>query len=262
MKAGPLSRFVGLLLLIWLAAWFPIGLVVGDYDYVLTTASRGSLERALYQYFLYAGLVGLFLFSWRKHPPHRPRWGRWSSFFLYLFWGLTATVVLRFFLAQWGYAQWAPRSYDGWSWLGLALGCLIVGVAEEAVFRGFLLGHLVQRLGWLPGAWLASLLFAVVHLFRPGEVMFKTSYGVGLTLLGFLLANIAWQNRSILASAGFHCGLIWFNLSTKTVTYQESLLSGFQQEPVSGLVGWIFILAFFLTWRKILSLSHANKHVH
>lgn len=244
-------RFFALLALVWVAAWLPIGIWAGDPTYVLTPASRDTEARQLYQLLLYGGLALIFFDSWRRSRPARPQWRRWQLLPFYLIQGLLATVVLYGLLMKLGYASWAMSDNTAWQWLLLIGGCVAVAFIEEAVFRGFLLAHFVQRLGWPRGVAIASLIFAAVHLFRPGEASFKVTYGIGLLLLGYLLSCIAWHHNSLPASAGFHAGVIFFNITTDLESFHPSIWSGSQQEPVSGLASWILTVAFLLGWRYL-----------
>lgn len=252
-----LSRFFALLALVWVLAWLPIGLWVGDFDYVLQPVSRHSFERQLYQVFLYAGLLLVFLDSWRKQRPKRPRWGRPGYLLFYFAQGLIATLILRGLLQHTGYATWSPFPGSAGVCLEVLASSLAVALVEEAVFRGFLLPRLVERWGWNWGVWLSSLIFAAVHLFRPGSTTFKVTYGIGLLLLGYLLASLAWRHNALFASVGFHSGVIFLNIGTSLDNFTPSVWSGWEGEPVSGVLSWILTMLFWLVWMKV---AFGGKH--
>lgn len=63
--------------------------------------------------------------------------------------------------------------------LGLALA---PGLAEELLFRGFVLGALARRFGWPVGMLVSSLLFGAVHL--------ELVHGAAASLLGLYLAAV------------------------------------------------------------------------
>ena len=174
---NPLSRFLAMSAMVWLASWIPIGLWAGDVDFVLTPASRDTAARQLYQILFYSGLLVIFALSWR-----------------------------------------------------------------------FLLGHLVERLGWTRGAWLTSFIFALVHLFRPGSLYFKICYGLGLLILGYLLARLAWHYGAVSASAGLHAGIVLFNIAGTLTAFHPNPWAGWNSEPVSGVVSWVFTLGFLGLW--------------
>ena len=243
-------RFVLALLSVWLLAWIPIGIWIGDIDYVLTTVSRGSSERQLYQALLYLGLGVVFFLYWRQHKPNRPGWGTAKWFAVYFGQGLLASVVLRLILWKLGFCSWEVTGDSCLFGVQVLLSCLTVALVEEAVFRGFLLGHLVAKFGWSKGASLCSLLFASVHLFRPGSLTFKLMYGIGLFALAYLLSCLAWHHDSIFASAGFHGGVILLNLGLDLEFFQVSVWSGFAREPVSGLLSLVLTLSFVSFWSR------------
>lgn len=247
-KPGGLGRFLGALLVVWLLAWLPLGLLKGDPDFVLTAVSRGTPERQLYQGLLYGGLLLVFLDAWRRRPPSRPAWGLPGDFARYAVLGLLSALVLRAVL--WGLGARdipGPPDLSVQAVLLALASAVVVAVAEEAVFRGFLLGRLAEKWGPTAGLWLSSGLFATVHLFRPGSLPFKAAYAVGLLLLAGLLGRIAWR-RNIAASAGFHGGVIWPNLLDPTVDLSQSWWAGWQGEPASGLLAWALTAALWGQW--------------
>ncbi len=238
--------------LVWVAAWLPIGLWSGDPDYVLTRVSRDTWQRQFYQVCLYLGLVLVFLDAWRRNAPERPRLGKLSHFAGTAVVGLVTALVTRgiFWLAGAREVLWAPFT---WSEVPLAVAsCMAVGLAEEAVFRGFLLSQLVKLWGWRKGAVVSSLIFASVHLFRPGSWAFRLGYGVGLFILALLLARLAWAYSSVLASAGFHSGLIVLNLLDPWQGLSVTWWSGWQQEPLSGVLSWVLTLGLWHSWERLL----------
>lgn len=256
---NPLSRFLGSAALAWILAWLPVGLWVGDLDFVLTPVSRGTWERQLYQVLLYSGLFFLFVDSWRRFKPKRPRWGSWRLFALFFVQGLLATFVLRGVLYQAGWATWSWVAPSALEMARIGLSCVVVALVEEAVFRGFLLGHLVEKWGWRKGAWTSCALFASVHLFRPGSPSFKLCYGLGLVLLAYLLSCLAWHYESILCSAGFHGGVILLNLATTMESFEPTIWSGWNSEPVSGLVSGLLTLAFLGAWSYLVKWSPRSR---
>lgn len=233
-----------------MASWLPIGLWVGDFDYVLTTVSRNTFERQLYQWLLYSGMIAVAIDSWRRHRPSRPRWGAMKFFGLYFLQGLVASTLLRLVLIEAGWANWSLTDSSLIFLSQVLVGCFAVALVEEAIFRGFLLGHFVASLGWRKGAFLTSILFASVHLFRPGGMEFKLPYGLGLLALGYLLAFIAWRHDALWASAGFHAGVILLNLGLTLRDFRPGFWSGWNDEPVSGAVSVGMTLAFFAIWER------------
>ncbi len=232
--------------MVWLVSWLPIGIWVGDFDYVLTRVSRGTWQRQLYQGLLYSGLLLVFLEFWRRHAPQIPRRGRLSELLSYLLLGLFGAGVLKLALYLLGSRGGAEFPDQAWSWLVAGLSALGVALVEEAVFRGFLLGGLAQRWRAPHAVVVSSVIFASVHLFRPGSAEFKLGYGLGLFLLAVFLARIAWK-RSIAASAGFHAGVIFWNF-IDGVHIEPSWWAGWQNETSSGALAWLFTTLLWLQW--------------
>lgn len=246
--AGVLGRFFLHALLVWLLAWLPLGLWRGDPDFVLTTVSRGSIERQLYQGLLYGGLLLLFLQAWWRHAPPRPGRGRARDLIAYAAMGLAGALGLRLFTVLLGARDWPATDWTVSRLLVALLSGLAVALIEEALFRGFLMGRLAQLTTPTKALLISSGLFALVHLFRPGTLYFKVAYGTGLFLLALLLGRIAWVKCSVAASAGFHAGVIWPNLLDPWPGLQAGWWSGWQGEPVSGALSWLLTALLWMQW--------------
>ena len=179
--------------------------------------------------------------------------------------GLGGVVSLFFILASLGWislqsptAQFPKILVEG---LGVALA---FGLAEEFLFRGWLLFELERD--YSPGLalWVSSVLFAMAHYIRPISVILKTwPQFFGLLLLGMALV---WAKRSpshyserrasgkLGAPIGLHAGLVWgyyaFNVG-ELVNYIPQVpewLTGIDKNPLAGLLGLALlgvIAAFF-----------------
>jgi membrane protease YdiL (CAAX protease family) len=247
-KQSPLARFFFSVLAVWVVAWLPLGLWKGDLDYVLSAVSRQSVERQVYQGLLYCGLLLVFLDSWGRHAPLRPGPGRLIDLLRYAGLGLTSALVLRVVMFAAG-ARPIPSLEPSLVTVLIALvSALTVAVVEEAVFRGFLLGCLAQSMKPASAIVISSVLFATVHLFRPGPISFKAGYALGLFLLAVLLARVAWAKGSVAAAAGLHAGVIFPNLLDPWVGLAPYWWSGWQQEPASGALGWLLTLGLWAQW--------------
>lgn len=93
------------------------------------------------------------------------------------------------------------NTYD----IGLVLLSLSVldPIAEEIVFRGYMLNRLLPQLGEKASIWCVTVIFALCHL-----SLFWVIYGVAL---GWVLAKISIRHDNILYSIALHIG---FNLPT------------------------------------------------
>ncbi|UEP31507.1 MULTISPECIES: CPBP family intramembrane glutamic endopeptidase [unclassified Burkholderia] len=124
----------------------------------------------------------------------------------------TAAVCLAGALA-FGMVGWAPKwPASGWMWL--ANNVLLVTLAEEALFRGYVQGGLTRvlgRFGWGPWVALAigALLFGAAHAAGGWHwIVLGTVAGIGY--------GLAWRRGGLFASALAHAGLnvIHFGLFT------------------------------------------------
>ena len=158
-----------------------------------------------------------------------------------------------------GLASWSFTTKPPLQVVKVLGGCLVVALAEEALFRGILLNHLVGVLGKAKGFALCSLVFAAVHLFRPGTWSFKLCYGLGLVLLAYLLAAIFDCHCSILASAGFHAGVILPNFFLQKQSFQESFWAGWNGEVVSGAVCWLALGIWGSLWMVWFNRRRRDK---
>ena len=82
--------------------------------------------------------------------------------------------------------------------------CFLVGVAEEVVFRGYVLQVLERRWGSMIALLLSSIFFGLEHLQNPGE----TAVDVVNVIVdaGVPLAAAYLMSRSLWLSIGLHCG--------------------------------------------------------
>lgn len=142
-------------------------------------------------------------------------WQAWGMAFMLGSLGVAALYGLQ---VGCGWARLAPWPGDlltvAIAGAGVAFG---VGLAEELLFRGWLLFELERDYGALAALWLNGLLFAVAHFLRPLSVILATwPQFLGLLLLGLTLV---WARRSPLPGTasktalgfpvGLHGGLIW-----------------------------------------------------
>jgi uncharacterized protein len=96
--------------------------------------------------------------------------------------------------------------------------CLVAPVAEEIFFRGFMFRVLAARLGPVPGALLAGVVFGLVH--APNPILGL----IALAILGVGLCFLYWRLQSIIPCMALHAlnNSITFGLTTKL--HDEALL--------------------------------------
>lgn len=90
-----------------------------------------------------------------------------------------------------------------WQW-GAAF--LLVGIAEELMFRGYLQQTLARGLNFRWACAITALLFAAAHGFNPGETPFTLAIGAGFALL---LSLSVWRTGTLWWAIGFHAAWDW-----------------------------------------------------
>jgi membrane protease YdiL (CAAX protease family) len=234
-----IGALLGGILLTWVACWLPLGLWAGDATLLLHPVSAPMGLRQLYLVMLYTGLLGTLGFCWKTFPPPL----RWSSPHLLKLLGVAwlALGLERLLLWPW----WKPAWPSTAAWLSALLVAPLVALIEEAVFRGYLYGHLKARWG-LPRAALGlSLFFALVHLFRPGDALFKLFYGLGLTLAALVLV-LARERTGLLGATLLHSSWISAAILDPPGQVVPGWWSGLRGEPAAGMCSWLFLLGLAL----------------
>jgi membrane protease YdiL (CAAX protease family) len=83
---------------------------------------------------------------------------------------------------------------------------ILVGLAEEFAFRGYLQYTLTTGIGFWPSAILLSLLFGLAHRGNPGETYFGL---VSVVLFGLLFCLFLRRTGNLWWAVGFHAGWDW-----------------------------------------------------
>jgi membrane protease YdiL (CAAX protease family) len=83
---------------------------------------------------------------------------------------------------------------------------VIVGLAEEFAFRGYLQFTLTTGMGFWPSAILLSLLFGLAHASNPGETKFGL---LSVVLFGLLFCLFLRRTGNLWWAVGFHAGWDW-----------------------------------------------------
>jgi hypothetical protein len=83
---------------------------------------------------------------------------------------------------------------------------VLVGLAEEFCFRGYLQFTLTTGMGFWPAAILLSVLFGAAHMGNPGE----TKFGLfSVVLFGLLFCLFLRRRGNLWWAVGFHAGWDW-----------------------------------------------------
>ena len=249
---------IGVFLLGLVLLWLPISLPF----YWLADTGRLALGGSIATGLLYL----LFLLMW-------PIWSRrvygltqpWRSLGLVRRFGLLVDALIGFALGVAGVTLLAAIQWTlGWaSFQGPATSPLqlvteavlvgwAVGVAEEVLFRGWLLLELERDYHPALALWVNGLIFAAVHFIKPLPAILATlPQFFGLLLLGFTLVwarrapsmGLARTTSALGWPIGLHGGLVGTyyvvsvgQLFTPTGAVPE-WVTGIQQNPLAGLMG-------------------------
>ncbi len=90
--------------------------------------------------------------------------------------------------------------------LAWSLTFLIVGLAEEFAFRGYLQFTFTTGMGFWPAAFLTSAIFGLAHAGNPGESKFGL---VSVVCFGLLFCLFLRRTGNLWWAVGFHAGWDW-----------------------------------------------------
>lgn len=252
-----LGTFLSILLLLWLPLAIPIYLTVSDRNLV-TILTMGLL----FVQFLF------FLKFWGKNVYGKTNvFAHYGLEFSYrnardlirgLSLGLGATLILFAFAGLLGWLTWRQPTISLFQLIleGL-ISALLIGLAEELVFRGWLLDELEQNRHPNSALWLTSFIFATVHFLKPLPEIIRTLPSfLGLLILGIALvwAKRKYQGR-LGKSIGLHAGLVWGYYIVdvgKLVSYSGAVpewITGVNNNPIAGLLG-LFVLLIITYFQK------------
>lgn len=246
-----LGIFLSILLLLWLPLAAPIYLLVSDRNLV-TILTMGLLF----------GLFIPWLRFWNQKVYGQPQvfksYGleRSRKNAIELLNGLTIGLFLVLILfgveGQLGWLAWQhPKLFLPQLIIEGLLSALGVGLAEELVFRGWLLDELERDYRLSGALWANAALFAVTHFLKPlSEVIRTFPQFPGLLVLGLTLVWAKRKHRGRLGiSIGLHAGLVWgyyiINVG-QMVRYSDRIsdwITGVDRNPLAGLMGLMFLSA-------------------
>ena len=233
-----------------------------------------SLLGTLVSFFLFLSIIPLWArIRWRKSRP-------WYSIGFvdedvlqtarYFLTGiLTSTfllIVLTIFILLYSSSKVSLDLTSHLIFNAISLG-LIVGIAEELIFRGWLLNELRLLLGSQWNAIIVqSFIFSIVHLKLAYTFQASLALSLGLFILGIVLAINSLLNRgSLWGCIGIHGGLVgqWFLLSfgvIKIAPDTSSLLIGpteLNSNPIGGLLTILFLTIFLAS--QFIALARAGR---
>ncbi len=149
---------------------------------------------------------------------------------------------------------------------------ILVGTGEELLFRGILLGGLMQHLRRGAAVAWTTAIYAVVHFLRGGKQSGAVGLAsgverlasafapladwailpglVGFVLLGLVLAYARLRSGALYLAIGLHIGWVFTLRAGRVIMdfpLEPGLLWGARRPPiVSGIAGWAAIVATFL----------------
>lgn len=166
--------------------------------------------------------------------------------------GLLSLLLMFVLQSAFGWVVWQfPQPTFARIFLEGAGVAIAYGVAEELLFRGWLLDELQRGYSAQTALLTSSIIYAALHCIRPLQESIQFP---ALIILGLILvwAKRLTQGRLGL-SIGFHAGLIWgyyiVNVG-QLVTYSDQVpewVTGIGRNPLAGIVG-IFSLGAIALW--------------
>lgn len=245
-----LGIFILALLVLWLPFAFPIYVFLKLDSNATTILTMGLMFVA----FL------ILLFFWSRKVDRNPFWlkqyglERTSKNGIDLINGLSIGLLLTLSLflveAILGWLVIKPASIFLLKIVGEGLlSALGVALAEELLFRGWLLNELAKDYSRNTVLWSVALIFASLHFIKPiKEIILTFPQFPALILLGIILV---WARRScsnrLGICIGIHAGLVWgyyiFNVG-KLLEYTGKVpawITGINNNPIAGLMGILFL---------------------
>jgi hypothetical protein len=189
--------------------------------------------------------------------------------------GLACLMLMFGLYGGLGWLDWQQPSGLGHGLGRIALEGLLVAagvaLAEELVFRGWILDELERDYRPPVALWISSLCFAVLHFIKPlPEVIRTLPQFPGLLLLGLILV---WMKRStqsqrrssdslitrpgrLALPIGLHAGLIWGYYLVDVGQLAElnqaapEWLTGIDGNPLAGVIGLLCLGGLAFYWRR------------
>jgi len=173
--------------------------------------------------------------------------------------GLTSVLIL-FSLEGWfGWLVWQkPQAFFQQIILAGLLVGIGVGLAEELLFRGWLLAELQQDYNSHVSAWANAIIFAVSHFIKPWLAIIHTlPQFPALVLLGLTQVwGKRWRNGRLGLPIGLHSGLVYgyyiINVGNlvRYTGFVPDWITGIDRNPLQGMMGILFIGAIALWMRR------------
>ncbi len=250
--------FLLVLLILWLPGLASIYLVMGSTQNLEDPGTKNLLS-ILTMGLLAIEFIALLPWWGRKVYQHPNLYTRYGLVFtrqngILLLKGLLIGSCFAFalFITQglFGWLTWqSPRLPIPQLILEGSATALGTALAEELLFRGWLLDELERDYAPKTSLVVGAGLFAAAHFLKPIQAIIESfPQFPGLYLLGIALIIAKRQNRTLLGmSIGLHAGMVWayyiINVGN-VVKYSgrvSELVTGIYGNPLSGVLGLIFL---------------------
>ena len=129
-----------------------------------------------------------------------------------------------------------------------------IALAEELLFRGWLLDELQRDYGKQVCIWVTAIAYAVAHFLKPLTEIVRTAVTFpALVLLGIALVLAKYKHGDRLGICiGIHAGLVWayyiVNVG-KLIEYTNKVpvwITGIDGNPIAGVMGLLFLSGLIL----------------
>ena len=261
--------FIGVLSILWLPLAIPLHLLLGGDPNLLTIVTMSLL---------FVELLFLWRF-WAKYVYQEDKIFRrygWEYSFRSSREFLTGLAIglwfcLSLFIVE-ALLGWVEINHPDFSLIrivaeGLLSACGI-GLAEELVFRGWLLDELQRDYSQKVCLGVGSSIFALAHFIKPIEEIIRTAVTFpALILLGIILI-VAKKNHGdrLGISIGIHGGLVWgyyiVNVG-ELIQYGDRIpvwVTGIDNNPIAGVMGLLFLtILLFLNLKQYLMNNRTKK---
>ncbi|MGM9877903.1 MAG: lysostaphin resistance A-like protein [Bacilli bacterium] len=166
-----------------------------------------------------------------------------------LFYGLFYLIGSVFFTIIFGVLGGAFKS--GLSLINISLGCLLIGICEEFLCRGWLLNEFLERYGdTKKGIWysiiISGLIFGLMHfgnIFTTGQAVSATITQVfGAIGTGIMFGLIYYKTKNIWSVIILH-GFWDFSLILNEIIPKTSLVETINELSIMGILFTILLLA-------------------
>jgi hypothetical protein len=253
---------ISLFVVALLATWIPYALIAA-------TQLSDSIPRNIA---LTLGFYGMFLgwlWFWGRRVYQFPRvfwhyglrgqWQTWHDIGVGLGVGLGLIALLFGVQHLLGWVQWHSSSAPVATllWQGALLG-IGVAIAEELLFRGWLLDEFQRDYALTRAIWSHAIVFAILHFLKPlSEILRTLPQLLGLVLLGVVLAHAKNRTGQLGLSIGLHAGLVWGYYLADVgdwVAYTNMVpqwVTGINQNPLAGVIGLSFMVVLLIGIQRI-----------